>query len=76
MLCPLRVVVPDYEVYTDASRAYGCGAVWGQRWLQQEWPPSHIDVKVAPKELVVARVVWGQAWQCQVVHAHSDNEKH
>ena len=70
-------MLPDHEVYTDASWVYGCGAIWGQQWLQLEWPQSYQDIQIAPKELVpivMACVVWGRAWCGHVVHFHSDNE--
>ena len=38
---------------------------------------SYLGTAIAPKELVpivMACVVWGQAWRGQVVHVHSDNE--
>ena len=76
MLHPSRLSVPDHEIYTDASGAFGSGALWGHHWFQLKWPLAYTNVAIAPKELVpivVACVVWGRSWQGHVVHVHSDN---
>ena len=65
MFRPHRLASLDHEIYTDASGSFGCSAVWCQ------------GVPIAPKELVpivMACVIWGQAWQGQVVHVHLDNK--
>ena len=40
---------PDITIATDASGSWGCGAVWGARWLQLQWsgllPQAHIAIK-------------------------------
>ena len=77
LLRPHRLSTPDYEVFTDASGSFGCGAVWEHTWLQLEWPVEYREVPIAPKELVpivVACTVWGKDWSGKVVHVHSDNE--
>jgi hypothetical protein len=77
ILRPLRLSVPDHEIFTDASGNFGCGAVWAHRWIQFKWPQSYAPVAIAPKELVpvvMACIIWGRAWQGQVVHVHCDNE--
>ena len=77
LLRPARLSVADQEFYADASGVFGCGAIWGDQWLQFKWPQSYLGSAIAPKELVpivMACVVWGQAWRGQVVHVHSDNE--
>ena len=77
MLRPLRLLVADHHLYSDASGGFGCGAIWSSHWLQFRWPQSYSGVAIAPKELipiVMACLVWGNSWQGQVVHAHCDNE--
>ena len=77
MLRPSRLSFPDHEIYTDASGARGCGALWGHHWFQLKWPASYAGASISPKELVpivMACVIWGHAWRGQVVHVHSDNE--
>ena len=77
MLQPLRLSVPDHEIYTDALGSFGSSTLWGHHWFQLMWPLSYTEVPIAPKELVpimVACFVWGCSWQGHVVHVHSDNE--
>ena len=77
LLRPNRLSTPDYEVFTDASGLFGCGAVWEHTWLQLKWPVEYREVPIAPKELVpivVACTVWGKDWSGKVVHVYSDNE--
>ena len=65
ILCPLRISVPDHEVYTDASGTFGCGAVWANHLLQFKWPEFYSSVAIFPKELVpivTTCFVWGQKW--------------
>ena len=68
---------PHHEFYSDASGSFGCGAIWGDRWLQLKWPPSFATVVIAPKELipvVMACAIWGRAWKGQVIQVHCDNQ--
>ena len=61
---------------SDASGGWGCGAVWGELWLQIEWPASWADVSIAPKELapiVFAALVFGRDLQNHHVLFQSDN---
>ena len=77
MLWSVRTARADHHFYSDASGAFGCGAIWAHQWLQFEWPQVYGEVAIAPKELVpvvMACMVWGRAWQHQVVYVHSDNE--
>ena len=77
MLRPVRLLVADHHLYSDASGGFGCVAIWSSLWLQFTSPQSYYGVAIAPKELipiVMACLVWGRSWQGQVVHAHCDNE--
>ena len=68
---------PHHEFYSDASGSFGCGAIWGDRWLQLKWPPSFATVAIAPKELipvVMVCAIWGRAWKGQVIQVHCDNQ--
>lgn len=55
---------------SDASGSWGCGAVWGQHWLQWQWAGKwsiqHIMVK-GLVSIVLACAVWGESWQYQNV---------
>ena len=66
---------PDVDQYTDAAGGLGCG--WsGRWWFQYFWPERFGAHSIAVKELliVMACVVWGQAWRCKSVLAHCDNQ--
>jgi len=57
---------PDYFISTDASGAWGCGAVFGWQWMQlassKEWVGTDIMVKeLLP--IVLSYVVWGHYYQ-------------
>ena len=74
----------DYHIWTDASGSFGCGAVWGDRWLQAEWsqvyehtPEEQEEDGISLKELlpvVLACAVWGPQWRLSSVVVHCDNE--
>ena len=61
---------------SDASGSWGCGAVWGEKWLQGAWPAGWDEMSIMGKELcpiVCACVVWGAYWQGQSVLCECDN---
>ena len=61
---------------SDASGSWGCGAVWGEKWLQGAWPVGWDDVSIMVKELcpiVCACAVWGASWRGQSVLCECDN---
>ena len=61
---------------SDASGSWGCGAVWGQQWIQCRWEVSWAEVNIAAKELlpiVLACAIWGKLWRHQAVRAKCDN---
>ena len=67
---------PDIYLYTDASGSFGCGACWGNQWLQLQWSEGAEEWSIAHKELlpvVIACMVWGQQWRQQRVRLHCDN---
>lgn len=76
----------DEEVYTDASGSWGCGGHWRTHWFSIPWdgpsgmpqwgigPPEEDSIAVREMlPLVMASVVWGQAWQGKLIRFHSDN---
>ena len=70
-------VCPEHHAMTDASGSFGCGAWWGHRWLQYQWPAGMETWSIAVKELipvVMAIVVWGHHCQGTSVLINSDNE--
>ena len=42
----------DYQIQTDASGAWGCGAFFGSQWFQLPWPAEWSTVGIMAKELV------------------------
>ena len=77
---PIRV---SHEFASDASGRFGCGALWGFRWLQLQWPQSYqgdflqlAEASITLKELlpmVIACAVWGPEWRSSTVVVHCDN---
>ena len=69
-------VVPSMNVFTDASGTFGCGALWGNLWLQGQWPLEWESVNIMVKELVpvvLACAMWGSQWSGHHVQFHIDN---
>ncbi len=62
---------PRYEVVSNASGSWGCGAEWSGKWFQLSWNEA-LNAKewsIMPKELlpiVLAAVVWGEQWKGSV----------
>ena len=73
-------LTPDVQLWSDASGAWGCGAVWGARWIQIAWrhqvPLAFAQKPIAVKELlpiIVAVGTWGAHWRGYTVLCHCDN---
>ena len=68
---------PAHTVTSDASGAWGCGAVSDRgNYFQVQWPDSWESVNIAVKELVpivIAVAVWGEQWAESTVIANTDN---
>ena len=67
------------EMWSDASRGWGCGALWDGQWFQVKWEewPSFSASSIAAKELlliIVATAIWGPQWEGSSVFCHCDNE--
>lgn len=70
---------PSIELWSDASGAWGCGALWMDKWFQVEWRewPGFQDATISSKELlplVIAAAIWGPEWRSSVVLCHCDNQ--
>lgn len=68
----------NISIVSDASGSWGCGALYGPRWLQIKWaglgPVKEQNITV--KELlpiVVAAAVWGPHWEGRTIRAQCDN---
>ena len=68
---------PKFEVTSDASGQWGCGA-WSQsNWFQFQWPEQSKQHHIAFKELVavlLACSVWGRKWHGARVLCRCDNQ--
>ena len=72
-------VMERVELWSDASRSWGCCAFWNVVSLQIAWgnSPSFGVATIAAKELlpiVVAVAAWGPQWRGRVVNCHCDNQ--
>ena len=77
MLACKSVTHPDATVISDASGHWGCGAFCSTgNWFQIQWPDIWNAVHITVKELlpiVVARAVWGKAWNGMTIKIKCDN---
>ena len=74
----------DFEAWTDASGSFGCGAIWGKRWLQASWSDVYKgDLKVEEEDgitlkellpIILACAIWGPHWRQSSALIHCDNE--
>ena len=65
-----------FQLYSDASGGFGCGAHWNSEWLQFEWPEGWGGRNITLKEIVpvvFACATWGSSWRGALVTAHIDN---
>ena len=71
-----KAASPNVVFSSDASGNWGCGAIWGQHWLQWQWPSQWSAQHIAVKELVpivLACALWGRSWQYRHVLVWCDN---
>ena len=71
--CPPGV---ELTIYTDASGAWGCGAICGIYWFQWQWPAEWKQVRIMCKELapiVLSCAVWGSIFSKHCVLFGCDN---
>ena len=57
--------LPEIEVFSDGSGSWGCGAVCGDSWFQQEWDSRLQTLSIAIKEMisvVCAAAIFGHNW--------------
>ena len=74
---PRFITYPRFEVTSDASGQWGCGA-WSQsNWFQFQWPEESRHHHIAFKELVavlLACAVWGSKWHGTRIICRCDNQ--
>lgn len=67
---------PSTTLVSDASGSWGCGALWGKKWLQLAWVGDWAEQSITVKELlpiVIAVALWGEAWTKSHVLVKCDN---
>ena len=67
---------PRFTFSTDASGSWGCGACWGDKWIQCAWNGMWQDVSIATTELLpilLAVAMWGVFWWGNQVLVQCDN---
>jgi len=65
-----------FEIASDASGSWGCGAIWKTSWFQLKWNEITEAFHIAVKELIpiiIATVIWGSEWKGSIVTAYCDN---
>ena len=65
-----------YQITSDASGSWGCGAWYDKYWFSVPWTESckhlHITVKeMAP--VIIAAIIWGHDWKGGLVTVFCDN---
>ena len=66
----------NFSIHTNTSGTLGCGAVFGNQWLQWKWPLEWQPIGIMAKELVpivLSCAVWGPQLAKQSVLFHYDN---
>ena len=69
-------LLPEFNVVSDASGTWGCGAYWDGKWFHFQWPSVLQSLNIAIKELIpvmVAAASFGNQWQGQFIQFTVDN---
>ena len=65
------------QLYTDASGAFGFGAIFGRHWCYGKWPPSLLHLNIAILEfypIVLSLYLWGNEIRNSSILFFTDNE--
>ena len=76
MLWDSSTLLPEFNVFSDASGSWGCGAYWGFRWFHFSWTDHLQLLPIAVKELipvVVAAALFGRQWKGHLIQFSVDN---
>ena len=69
-------VLPEFNIFSDTSGSWGCGALWGFQWFYFKWPDQFCSFSIAVKELipvVVTAAVFGPKWKGRLIQFSVDN---
>ena len=64
------------KISSDASGSWGCGAWYNDSWFYLPWRESSTSLHITVKEMapiIIAAIIWGQAWKGAQVSAFCDN---
>ena len=70
-------LLPEWEMASDASGTWGCGAWHRNLWFQIPWDASTHRLPITVKELlpiIVAGALWGAEWAGHRIRCHCDNQ--
>ena len=76
MLWDSSVWSPGFNIFSDASGSWGCGAYWGFQWFHLKWPNHLQSLPIAIKELtpvVIAAAIFGRQWRGHLIQFSVDN---
>ena len=68
---------PQLNLYTDAARSLGFGAIFGNHWCYGAWPSSWLSYNIAVLEfypIVLSLYLWGHQMQNQSILFFTDNK--
>ena len=69
--------LPVFQVTSDASSHWGCGAWSEENWFQVPWDVNTLDLPITVKEILpilLVGVLWGRSWRDRQVVCHCDNQ--
>ena len=76
LLWDSHTLLPEFNVFSDASGSWGCGGYWVLHWFQFKWPDHLRTLPITTKELipvVVAAVTFARQWKGRLVQFSVDN---
>ena len=79
-MLPIKERGQEWQVSmeSDVSGSWGCGAIWGAKWLQVQWQGLEgvAELNITIKELlpiILAASIWVRGWAGKLVRARWDN---
>ncbi len=74
---PKIIVSTDIQLFTDAAKTIGFGAVFGNSWIQSSWSNGFANENIDFQEMfaiVAAVLTWGHQWTGKRVVVITDNK--
>lgn len=72
----LTTIPSDFQIQTDASGSWGCGAHFNGKWIQLPWPADWAPISIMAKELVpivLSCAVWSRMLSNRKIEFKCDN---